>query len=186
VGAPRADAGARTDIFKEASMLKTLMITTAVGALAIGAANAQTSTAPVPSATSSAPASSGQLVNAQKPDQMLSSKFIGTDVIGVNDEKIGDVSDVLFDKDGTVHAYIVGVGGFLGIGAKDVALAPASFQLVKGENNSADRLRLSMTKDQLQQAAAFEPYNPASRTTTGSGPAGGMNTRPAGSTAPAR
>lgn len=171
-------------------MLKTLMMSAAIGALAIGAAHAQTTTTtPAPSApavTSTAPATSGQFVNAQKSDQMLSSKFIGTDVIGSNDEKIGDVSDVLFDQAGKVHAYIVGVGGFLGIGAKDVALAPSSFQLVKGENNSADKLRLSMTKDQLQQAAAFEPYSEAPRTTTGSGTPGGMNPRPAGSTAPAR
>lgn len=171
-------------------MLKTLMISAAVGALAVGAAHAQTATTtPAPSApavASTAPATSGQFVNAQKSDQMLSSKFIGTDVIGSNDEKIGDVSDVLFDKGGKVHAYIVGVGGFLGIGAKDVALAPSSFQLVKGENNSADKLRLSMTKDQLQQAAKFEPYGEASRATTGSGTPGGMNPRPADSTAPAR
>lgn len=170
-------------------MLKTLMTTVAVAALTIGAANAQSTTtttpAPsVPAATTTAP-TSGQIVNSQTSNQLLSSKFIGTDVIGANDEKIGDVSDVLFDQAGKVHAYIVGVGGFLGIGAKDVALAPASFQLVKGESNSADKLRLSMTKDQLQQAAAFEPYSEAPRTTTGTG-SGGMNPRPAGSTAPAR
>ena len=173
-------------------MLKKLMITTAISGLMIGGAFAQSSTQPststnTPAAT--APASgttAGQMVNAQKPDQMLSSKFIGTDVIGANDEKIGDVSDILFDRNGMVHAYIVGVGGFLGIGAKDVAIEPSSFQLVKGENNAADKLRLSMTKDQLQQAAAFEPYSEAPRTTTGSGTPGGMAPRPAGSTAPAR
>ncbi|MGE3871258.1 MAG: PRC-barrel domain-containing protein [Pseudorhodoplanes sp.] len=151
----------------------------------MGVAQAQTTTTQpattAPAATTSMPAS-GQFVNTQKPDQMLSSKFIGTDVVGSNDEKIGDVSDVLFDKDGKIHAYIVGVGGFLGIGAKDVAISPNSFQVVKGENNAADKLRLSMTKEQLQQTAAFEPFNPAPRTTTGSGTA----PRPAGSTAPAR
>ena len=178
-------------------MLKTLMTTVAAAALTVGVAQAQTTTTqpapPAPAATTNAPASnqttsapaSSKLVNAQKPDQMLSSKFIGTDVVGSNDEKIGDVSDVLFDKEGKIHAYIVGVGGFLGIGAKDVAIAPNSFQVVKGENNAADKLRLSMTKEQLQQAAAFEPFNPP-RTTTGSGTSGGMNSRPAGSTAPAR
>jgi hypothetical protein len=169
-------------------MLKKLMITTAISGLMIGGAVAQSTTQPststnAPAAT--APASGttvGQMVNAQKPDQMLSSKFIGTDVIGANDEKIGDVSDILFDRNGMVHAYVVGVGGFLGIGAKDVAIEPKSFQIVKGENNAPEKLRLSMTKDQLQQAAAFEPYSEAPRTTTGSGTA----PRPAGSTAPAR
>ena len=40
------------------------------------------------------------------------------------------MSDILFDKDGKIEAYVVGVGGFLGIGAKDVALAPSAFQIV--------------------------------------------------------
>ena len=49
--------------------------------------------------------------------------------MGTDNAKIGDVTDVLFDKDGKVLAYVVGVGGFLGIGSKDVALAPSSFQV---------------------------------------------------------
>ena len=81
-------------------------------------------------------------------------------MIGAADEKIGDVSDILFDEKGTVLAYIVGVGGFLGIGSKDVAIAPASFQKVPGKDGANEKLRLSMTKEQLKQAAAFEPYSP--------------------------
>jgi len=100
-------------------------------------------------------------VTKQTSDQYLASKFNGTDVIGADDAKIGDVSDVLFDKDRKVIAFIVGVGGFLGIGAKDVAIDPASFQAVPGANGSSDmKLRLSMTKDELKAAAAFEPYTP--------------------------
>jgi hypothetical protein len=70
----------------------------------------------------------------------------------------------------------VGVGGFLGIGAKDVALAPSAFTVVPGDKskNEADKLKLTMTKDQLKQAANFEPYKAPSSTTgmggTGSGP----------------
>ena len=100
-------------------------------------------------------ARSPKFINAQRQDQWLASKFKGTDVVGPQDEKIGDVSDILFDKDGKVVAYVVGVGGFLGIGAKDVALAPIAFQVVPGDKskNESDKLRLSMTKDQLKQAA---------------------------------
>ena len=103
---------------------------------------------------------SAKFVNSQRQDQYLASKFKGTDVIGADDKKIGDVSDILFDKDGKIEAYVVGVGGFLGIGSKDVALAPSAFQVVPGDKskNESDKLRLSMTKDQLKQAANFEPY----------------------------
>jgi len=61
--------------------------------------------------------------------------------------KIGDVSDILFDKDGKIEAYVVSVGGFLGMGSKDVAIAPTSFDVVPGSNGSADKLKLSMSKD---------------------------------------
>ena len=99
-------------------------------------------------------------VTKQTPDQHLASKFNGTDVIGADDAKIGDVSDILFDKDRKVIAFIVGVGGFLGIGAKDVAIDPASFQVMPGKDATDMKLRLSMTKDELKAAAAFEPYQP--------------------------
>jgi hypothetical protein len=172
-------------------MLRTVMISTALSGALVGAAFAQSSTpstpattpSPAPSAASSTPSSgtsgSAQFINSQKPDQYLASKFRGTDVLGPENEKIGDVTDLVFDKNGKVEAYVVSVGGFLGIGAKDVALAPSAFQVVPADQNSSyDRLRLSMTKDQLKQAANFEPYNPP-RTTTGA--AGGMGS-PAGTT----
>ena len=120
-----------------------------------------------------------KFVNSQRSDQFLASKFKGTDVVGSDNIKIGDVTDILFDKDGKIEAYVVGVGGFLGIGSKDVALAPSAFQIVAGDKskNESDKLRLSMTKDQLKEAANFEPYKEP-RQTTGMG---GATTRPLGS-----
>jgi hypothetical protein len=105
------------------------------------------------------------VITEQKPDQLLATKLKGTDVMGSNDEKIGDVSDILFDKDGKVLAYVVGVGGFLGIGAKDVALSPASFQIMPAGDRGSMKLKLSMTKDELKNAADFKPYKEPSSTT---------------------
>ena len=152
-------------------MLKRIMAVAAVSGLALTSALAQTSTSPssssttTPNVTSSTPAPSAagkaDFVGKQTPDQHLASKFKGTDVIGTDDKKIGDVSDVLFDKDNKVVAFIVGVGGFLGIGQKDVAIAPASFQTVAGTGDSSDlKLRLAMSKDQLKAAPSFERYAP--------------------------
>ena len=174
-------------------MLKKLLITTALAGLTMGsafAANDADKAIPAPAASSTTemkasaatPSTSASFVNSQRQDQYLASKFKGTDVIGTDDKKIGDVSDILFDKDGKIDAYVIGVGGFLGIGAKDVALAPNAFQVVPGDKskNESDKLRLSMTKDQLKEAANFEPYK-APRSTTGMG---GSTTHPAGSTRP--
>jgi len=165
--------------------MKKLALGTAISALMLSTALAQApATSPSPSATPSTPATtdtaspgsasapgSMNFVSSQRPDQMLASKFQGTDVIGSDNAKIGDVSDVLFDKDGKIEAYVISVGGFLGVGSKNVAIAPSAFELVKGTNNEADKLKLSATKDQLKQAQNFEPYNPP-RTTTGAGGSG--------------
>jgi hypothetical protein len=168
--------------------MKKLMLTTAMSALLIGSAVAQ-STPPanpspaMPSASSPAPTSASgtatpQPVASQKPDQWLASKFQGTDVLGADDKKIGDVSDVLFDQQGKVDAYVISVGGFLGVGSKEVALAPTSFQVVKDSNGGYDKLKLSMSADELKSAANFERYNPP-RATTGMGSPAGNGARPA-------
>jgi hypothetical protein len=130
-----------------------------------------------PSSSTAAPGTM-TFVSTQQPDQLLASKFKGTNVVGADNVKIGDVSDMLFDKDGKVEAYIVSVGGFLGVGSKSVAIAPQAFEIVKGVNGEADQLKLAATKDQLKEAQGFEPYNPP-RVTTGSGAGGMGTTRPA-------
>jgi len=140
-------------------------------------------TSPSASSTASTPSTSGaKFVSSQQTNQWLSSKFIGIDVVGTDDKKIGDVSDVLFDQQGKVEAYVVGVGGFLGIGAKDVALAPSAFQPVK-DNNNNERLKLSMTKEELEKAPAFERKQEPRATTTGAATPTSGSPRPAGAPA---
>lgn len=179
-------------------MLKTIMAAAAVSTLALTSALAQTgttsspstppaatapSTTPSPSASATMPKSgAAHFVQKQGTDQWLFSKFKGTDVIGTDDKKIGDVSDVLFDKDKKILAYIVGVGGFLGIGQKDVAIDPASFQAVPGKDQNDFKLRLAMTKDELKAAPAFEPYQAPRPVSSSNTP---TTTRPAGAPAPA-
>ena len=174
-------------------MLKRIMAVAAVSGLALTSALAQSttpSTTPTPSAANPAPTSSAaaptanpagkaNFVTQQSADQHLASKFKGTDVIGADDAKIGDVSDLLFDKDRKIIAFIVGVGGFLGIGAKDVAIDPASFQAVPGKDATDTKLRLSMTKDELKAAPAFEPYQPPRPVSSQNAP-----TRPMGAPPP--
>jgi sporulation protein YlmC with PRC-barrel domain len=174
-------------------MFKKFMAVAAVSGLALTSALAQTTAPsttqtptaanPAPSSTAAAPAANpagkATFVSKQSSDQWLASKFKGTDVIGADDKKIGDVSDILFDKDKKILAYIVGVGGFLGIGAKDVAIDPASFQSVPGKDAHDLKLRLSMTKDELKAAPAFEPYAPPRPVSSQNAP-----TRPMGAPAP--
>ena len=105
---------------------------------------------------------------------MLASKLKGADVVGADDKKIGDVSDLLFSKDGKIEAFILSVGGFLGVGAKEVALAPSSVQLTRDNNNNW-QLKVSMNKDQLAQAPNFEHYKEQRTTTGASSPGAGSS-----------
>lgn len=193
-------------------MLKSFVTATAFGALLVSGAIAQQSTPTPPTSTTPPAATSPQtqtpaaqtpqaqtpqaqtapsgsmaagsqsVISEQKPDQFLASKFKGTDVVGADNQKIGDVNDLLFDKSGQIHAVIVGVGGFLGLGAKDVALSMQSFEVMPGANGADTKLKLSMTKEQLQQAAEFKPYQPpAARPSPTTGAAPGT-TRPGGTT----
>ena len=102
-------------------------------------------------------------------------------MIGGDGKKIGDVSDILFSKDGKIEAYVLSVGGFLGVGAKEVALAPSSIQL--SQDKDSWQLKVSMTKDQLAQAPNFERHK-EQRATTGASPSGPgsmqRNTSPTG------
>jgi sporulation protein YlmC with PRC-barrel domain len=167
-------------------MMKQLMIGAAATALMVSAASAQ---APSPPAAQSmpAPAPSGNkaaMVTSQKPDQWMASSFKGTDVLGSDDKKIGDISDILFSKDGKIDAFVVSVGGFLGMGAKEVAMAPSAFQVVAGDKSKgeADKLKITASQDELKQAQNFTRYEPPRPTTTGAGPGGAP--RPVGSTPP--
>src|SRR3954452_22236964 len=67
-------------------------------------------------------ANPGQFLTQESPDQWRGSKLVGLSVYGPNNERIGDINEVLVDRNGKVDAVVIGVGGFLGIGEKDVAL----------------------------------------------------------------
>jgi sporulation protein YlmC with PRC-barrel domain len=76
------------------------------------------------------------------------------DVYDPNNNKIGSVSDVLVAPNGSVTALIVGVGGFLGVEQKDVAV---NFSAIKETmQNNKIRLTMNATKDQLKQAPGFK------------------------------
>ena len=73
--------------------------------------------------TDAAPHDTAKFIAAQSTDQWVFSKFKGTDVLGPDNAHIGNVSDMLFDKNGKILGLIVGVGGFLGIGGVAVSEA---------------------------------------------------------------
>ena len=137
---------------------------------------------PAPSAgtdNASATAHTAKVIDQQKPDEWVASRFKGTDVLGADGTKVGSVNDILFDHNGQIKAIVVGVGGFLGIGSKEVALEFNNFQVIPGKDGDADQLKLAMSKQDLSAANEFQRYQPPRPTTYTSGPGStGMARRP--------
>jgi sporulation protein YlmC with PRC-barrel domain len=81
------------------------------------------------------------------------STYYNEDVYDNQENKIGDVNDILLDAGGKVSAVIVGVGGFLGVGEKDVAVP---FNALKVAEKNGDRyLIMNTTKETLQSAPGY-------------------------------
>lgn len=94
------------------------------------------------------------------PEVFASSKiisandFIGKRIYSSANEDIGEVNDLIISDSGNVRAVIVGVGGFLGIGGKNVAVNMASLTLTPDGNSV--KLMLNATKDQLTSAPQYD------------------------------
>ena len=152
-------------------MLRTFMTSAAIGALMSSGAVAQANppasqSANQPAASETAQMNGPHFLQAQTADQWAFSKFKGTNVLGPDNAKVGDVNDVIFDKQGKVHALVVGVGGFLGIGEKNVAIDLHAFQVVPystGMPLLLSRKASTSTISNLSSAAGF-----ASRRSTSS------------------
>ena len=151
-------------------MLK-IFLAASVGALIVSNAIAQEAVAP---------AANAKFITAQSPDQWVFSKFRGTDVVDPENASVGAVNDLLFDKTGKISGVVIGVGGFLGIGAKNVAIDMSAFEVVRsGSGDSANsatrdpssiKLKVSWTKDQLKEAPDFQYYKPPTGTASTSSP----------------
>ncbi len=111
---------------------------------------APTATSPIapgaPSATSSE-----QFAPRQMPGQLLASDYMSMGVYGPNNERVGDINNIVFDENGRIVAVIVGVGGFMGLGEKAVALPYNSVKLSPQGNS----MTINHTKAQLEGAPPF-------------------------------
>ncbi len=112
---------------------------------------AQTSpTAPTTPPPAASP--SGQpMWYSHQADEMRASKLIGTKVVNTANETIGDINEIVLGKDGKVAAVIIGVGGFLGMGEREVAMNFESLRMSRDSNNNLI-LTANTTKDALKGA----------------------------------
>ena len=128
--------------------MKNLMAVTALWALLAVPALAQT-TAPAPDAVKF----------YSERGEWRASQLMGVKVTNKAGETIGDINEVLIDKDGKVAAVVLGVGGFLGMGERHAAVTFNSVQLTRDPNNNP-LVRVDVTKDQLKSAPEWK-WEPA-------------------------
>ncbi len=105
------------------------------------------------SAAATAPAG---FISEQTEDQIAASTYIGQSVYNSSDESIGEINDVIFTKDGSVEAAVIGVGGFLGIGEKNVAVPLDTIAVATVPNSDDLKLTTQETADSLKAAPEFK------------------------------
>ncbi|HET6161216.1 MAG TPA: PRC-barrel domain-containing protein [Dongiaceae bacterium] len=97
-------------------------------------------------------ATDNSLVNAD--GSLNASKLIGLDVQSPEDKKVGDIGEVVLDKDGKAQGVVVDVGGFLGIATHPVLLDWKDVTLA--EQDGKTKAVVNLTKDRLEQMPAYE------------------------------
>lgn len=88
------------------------------------------------------------------PSARMASTLVGLKVRNGADKDVGTIKDLAIDHDG-ITAYIVAVGGLLGLGDHYVAVAPKAIEIEYDTTANAYRARMNATGDQLKAAPPF-------------------------------
>jgi sporulation protein YlmC with PRC-barrel domain len=90
----------------------------------------------------------------QAAEEWRAVNYIGQPIVNSTGEKIGDINDVLFDRAGKITTVVIGVGGFLGLGEKHVALP---FEAITyGEKDGLRQIMVPLTKENLLAAPDYK------------------------------
>jgi sporulation protein YlmC with PRC-barrel domain len=90
----------------------------------------------------------------QNQTEVLGTDFIGTPVVTPDGQKIGSIANLVFDQNGRIELAVIGVGGFLGVGQKEVALP---FDSIKSDVQKDKHVFvIEANKDQLKAAPSYQ------------------------------
>jgi hypothetical protein len=133
-------------------MIRTVLLVSAI-ALAAGGVHAADTTTPKPPASAERAAATSATTSTSAD----ANKLIGQNIHNAQNETIGDIKSVRISQGGQVEAVIVGVGGFLGIGEREVALDWKDLRVT----DDGRRVTANLTKDQLKALPEYK-YSEAS------------------------
>lgn len=154
-----------------------------------GSMNSTTGAMGTNDSASAAGAASGDYLTMQSETQVSANDYIGKAIYNGENNSIGDVNDLILEQNGGIAAVVVGVGGFLGIGEKNVALPMSKVTMSRDSENNQVRLTTTETAEMLKAAPEFKTLDDQASTdgtTTSSttAPAAGGATAPATTTRP--
>jgi hypothetical protein len=98
---------------------------------------------------------SGKFVTIGSNDD-LSSKVVGLDIYNDNKQDIGQIKDLALNPNGQTQAYILSVGGFLGMGEHYVAVNPSAVKVTYDDSDKKWHATMNATSDQLKAAPEFK------------------------------
>jgi hypothetical protein len=86
----------------------------------------------------------------------LTSEIVGLDVHNTKNQDIGTIKDVAYGQSGAVKAYIIGLGGFLGMDNHYVAVSPKAVNITYDHADNKWQATMNATADQLKSAPQFK------------------------------
>jgi hypothetical protein len=95
------------------------------------------------------------LTYASTPNRTDAAAMIGHKVEDISGNNVGEVEGIHIGKDGTVADVVVGVGGFLGVGQRDVMVKWSALRIIK-DADAVDKIVLAATKDELKTMTAYK------------------------------
>jgi sporulation protein YlmC with PRC-barrel domain len=79
------------------------------------------------------------------------SKLMGLDVYNEGNEKLGDINELILDKNGKVNAVVIGVGGFLGMGEHDIAVSMDKLKFVEEPIRTSSTAPATTTRETTKE-----------------------------------
>jgi len=102
------------------------------------------------------PQADSSFITVQPAGQWLATRFIGHPVSNDAGQSIGNINDLLLDKSGSIANVVIGVGGFLGIGEKNVAI-PFNLLAITADADGKRVVQVGLSRERLEAAPEFKP-----------------------------
>jgi len=156
--------------------MTTKLLSVALLGASVLATAAYAQSSPPASSTSTPAATASSTTTTVTADQKMvmkgswrASKLMGLNVYNEQNEKLGDINELIVDKDGKINAVVIGVGGFLGMGEHDIAVTIDKLKFVEEAvrtSSAAPSTTTTATRETTTTGAATAPATSPTTTTT--------------------